>query len=198
MHDILTSFREYSTLKEALNYRRDKILWSTNLSQPLSSAIAIKAQRHMCEMYRWPGMNQAPEPSARTPTYRGWSSYLHGWMSNPLIMGANNELLILAWGRMATWCQVVRSTTLNLFHLPILPPSLLIHKHSSQEHCLRNILHADPASASQGNQPVTNVCSVSRSMLGELHLSFMLFFTTPCEIFSMVLPLRVEAGSLRG
>lgn len=143
MHDILTSFREYSTLKEALNYRRDKMLWFTNLSQPLSSAVAIKAQRHMCEMYRWPGMKQAPEPLARTPTYWGWSSYLHGWMSNPPIMGANNELLILAWGRMATWCQVVKSTTLNLFHLPILLPSLLIHKHSSQEHCLINILHAD-------------------------------------------------------
>ena len=44
------SFREYSPLKEALNYQIDKMLWSTNLSQPLSSAITVKVQRRMHEM----------------------------------------------------------------------------------------------------------------------------------------------------
>lgn len=183
------SFREFSSQKEALNYQIDKMLWSTHLSQPLSSAFTVKAQRCTQDIDTVPGLKATPGPSACTPTSQ---DCLHWSVCNLPITGANNEPLVLAPSlKEAKWPQGVNLSSQLYwisFTFSILLPCFLVHTYSSQGKSLIHILHAgiQPSICFPRNLPWDSVHLVSGSKPGDLRLPSLLHFTVPCEMFSVV------------
>ena len=103
-------------------------------------------------------------------------------------------------GKMATWCQVVKSTNLDLFHIlnasfsscpQVFIPRALINKHLTCWSPARHLHPKEPnlwqvSTQCQGLCWVTYIC--------HLHYSSQ----HPVRCFEWWLPLRVWAGSLRG